>query len=114
MGAFSQAGSWATFDLTTKNPAAKGFDGAQFDGRYVYFFPRGSVIARYDTQGSFGSTNAWDTFDTSSLTANAKGFMGGAFDGRYVYLAPRDQGIAVRFDAKTPSALPPKPQGSFF
>jgi hypothetical protein len=111
---FGQMGSWTSFDVSTKNAAAKKFEGGQFDGRYVYFSPRGAVVARYDSQGSFGSLGAWDTLDLTSIDANAKGFIGSAFDGRYVYYGNYDTGTIARFDAKTPSSLPPKPQGSFF
>jgi hypothetical protein len=47
--------SWAAFDVSAVNAAAAGFQGATFDGRYVYLVPNENVtIARYDTTDSFG------------------------------------------------------------
>lgn len=121
---FTQASSWATFDIASKNAVAKGFNGGTFDGRYVYFSPdppggssASGVVARLDVTGSFGSPNAWETFDVASVNGQAKGFAGVAFDGAYVYFAPYSSGTGgtiARFHAKSPSSLPPKPQGSFF
>lgn len=41
-GDFVNASSWSNVDITiaTKNPEAKKFQGAVFDGKYVYFVPR--------------------------------------------------------------------------
>jgi hypothetical protein len=111
--AFGDAASWAFFDTSTLNPGARGFSGAGFDGRYVYFAPYQNVegiadglVVRVDTTFSFVSAAAWSTFDTSTLTPSAGGFSGMAFDGRYMYLLA---GSVARFDAKAPALLPSLP-----
>jgi hypothetical protein len=50
---FETASSWSTFDSnTTEGLTTKGFLGATFDGRYVYYAPfRNRNIVRYDTTG---------------------------------------------------------------
>lgn len=51
---FGTTASWSTFDMATVNASAKGFLGAVFDGRYVYFVPHNSggvkqgIVARFD------------------------------------------------------------------
>jgi hypothetical protein len=82
---------WSTFD-TKQNVAGnpKGFRGAGFDGRYVYFVPNDNyasgLVTRYDTQGLFTDPGSWTTFDLTGVDPNARGFSGAAFDGRYLYL----------------------------
>jgi hypothetical protein len=91
---FNAAASWSTFDVTTVHPAAKGFHGAAFDGKYVYLVPQwgdvdpSGLVARHDTQAPFTSASSWSTFDVTTINAAAKGFTGAAFDGKYLYLAP--------------------------
>ena len=119
---FTASASWSTFDLTTVHPNALGFRGAIFDGRYIYCVPYENnsvalgLVARYDTQAPFATKSSWSTFDMTTVDPNATGFFGGVFDGRYVYFTPYDYGPVVRFDAKTPSAMPALPafHGSFF
>ena len=104
--------SWSTFDITAINADAKGFDGAAFDGRYVYFAPRittsfDGLVARFDTKGSFGVSSSWSFFDVSTTNPNARGFEGAVFDGRYVYLVPHGNqtgldGVIARFDTTAP------------
>ncbi len=120
---FTSATSWSTFDTTTLNAGAKGFQGAAFDGRYVYFVPFNDgvfdgVLPRYDTEAgadAFTSASSWSVFDTTRVNPQANGYQGAAFDGRYLYLVPDNNGIVTRFDAKTPPALPTGyAHGSFF
>ncbi len=120
---FATAGSWSKFDITMVAAAAKGFNGALFDGRYVYLVPYFSgvasgVAARYDTLGTFAGTGAWSTFDIAGLAMTARGFIGGGFDGRYVYYVPFNNGgpigLVARFDAKSPAWLPKGWKSSFF
>lgn len=90
---FASSDSWSHFDLATVNPAAIGFLGGAFDGRYVYFIPLYNAayhgtVARYDTKGDFTAGSSWKTFDVSSVNPTATGFANAAFDGRYLYLAP--------------------------
>ncbi len=111
-GGFGSSGSWATFDVATVNSVAKGFQGAAFDGRYVYLIPYNNgigydgTIARYDTQatGGFGSSDSWSTFDIATVNPSAVGYVHAAFDGRYLYLAPHYNGAyhgnVARFDTQ--------------
>ena len=91
---FDATTSWTTFDTTAVDSTAKGFVGAAFDGRYVYFVPYRNGIGttgpatRYDTQSGFTTTTSWSTFDLSMVNADVEEFAGAAFDGRYVYLVP--------------------------
>ncbi len=124
---FTDSGSWSSFDVGNLNPAAKGFAGAAFDGRFVYFVPYAvnapsqgtlvydGVVVRYDTTASFGDANSWATFDTAQLHGAPQGFFGAVFDGEYLYLVPSGTTVAVRFQAKTPRSMPSLPQfqGSF-
>jgi len=85
--------SWAFFDAAANfTPAAAGFIGAVFDGRYVTFVPNSGTIAlQYDTtQGSFTVNTSWSSFDLSMVPmgSNQLAYAGGIYDGRYVYLVP--------------------------
>jgi antitoxin component YwqK of YwqJK toxin-antitoxin module len=100
-GTFTQGSSWQTVDMTSAqalNSASYiGYDGAVFDGRYVYFVPYYNTtyhgyVARYDTQGPLTSSTSWTGIDVSSAAifnnAAYRGFARGIFDGRYVYFVP--------------------------
>ena len=107
---FSMSGSWVTFETTSLNQFAGGFDGGVFDGRYLYFVPHSglnssyhAVVTRYDTAGAFTTADSWSTFDTSAINPSQFSqwaFQGGAFDGRYLYLVPSNGAPLVRFDTK--------------
>ena len=106
---FANKGSWATFNTSTVAAKAKGFVGAVFDGRYIYFVPDNNgavdgVVARYDTQATFTTVASWTTFDTTTVNANAKGFVGAVFDSRYVYFVSYNNGAAdglvMRYDTQ--------------
>ena len=123
-GSFTQASAWSTFDLTTKNASAKGFESGAFDGRYVYFVSSlTTTMARYDTLAPFGSAASWGTVDTNSLpggAGQATSFVGSVFDGHFLYLVPQTatggySGRVFRFDAKSPPHMPGLPafSGSF-
>ena len=52
---FANAASWTTFDASTLNGSAAGFDGIGFDGQNVYLIPNyngapASVIARFNAK----------------------------------------------------------------
>jgi len=127
---FGNSASWSTFDVSRVNPGAKGFQGAAFDGRYIYLVPSISppgysgIVTRYDTTVAFESSASWDAFDLTTVNPGAKGFEGAVFDGRYVYLVPGfngmspdvdgSDGIVARFDAKMPACLPTGWNASFF
>ncbi|GEM_PF-809636 len=88
--------SFATFDMTTLNANAKGFQSGIFDGRYVYFVPRSTdtsntasgLLARYDTQSSFSGSGSYSFFDMATVSPSSTGFKAAVFDGRYVYFVP--------------------------
>jgi hypothetical protein len=116
-GGMTNTAAWASFDTSALPGTPRGYGGAVFDGRYVYFSPDTngftytSVMSRYDTTtNAFGSASSWATFDASTLSAAAAGFNGIGFDGSAVYLVPHSngayQGLVVRFIAKTPAWLP--------
>jgi hypothetical protein len=89
------------------------FVGGTFDGRYVYFVPWDTgIIARVDTTAPFTASSSWQFLSID--VGSGSGYQGATFDGRYVYFAPYGTGPTpkyVRFDAKSPPSLPPKPQG---
>lgn len=102
---FASVRSWASFELTGLNPAAKGYRGVVFDGRYVYFVPLAAApIARFDTRGSYLDPDAWSFFTLSTLHSSV-GFTGATFDGRYLYLVPAWGGAAVSFRYDTLGAF---------
>ena len=86
---FGSNTSWSTFDLTTLHPAARGYRGAVFDGRFVYFVPKNAtgIVPRLDTREAFSSGAAWTTFDLTTRGI-VPGYVGATFDGRYLYLVP--------------------------
>ncbi len=103
-GAFSTDASWRAFNpdrmgvAAAAGEAARGFAGALFDGRYVYFIPytlsslgafHGTVL-RYDTHRAFDSIASWSCFDPGSqgVGFDPDGYAGGSFDGRYLYFTP--------------------------
>ncbi|MEE3338349.1 MAG: hypothetical protein VX255_18350 [Candidatus Latescibacterota bacterium] len=98
--AFTDSGGWSTYDAgSTSGLTCCGYDGAAFDGRFVYFIPfwEGDSAAhgfharllRLDTLKNFDDASAWSAADGSALASpNPGGFNGGAFDGRYLYMAP--------------------------
>lgn len=125
--AFGATESWSTFEMTKLDPIAQGFRGAAFDGRYVYFVPtttgsidggsdQNSILVRFDTRAtSFTDESAWAKFDTRRVHERARRFAGAIFDGRWLYLVPEIPGndTVVRFDARSPAALPDASTGSF-
>jgi len=97
---FMDGAAWAAYDAgQTSGLTAKGYDGAIFDGRYVYFIPfwqgddvhKGfhGIVLRYDTQGDFTDGSSWQAADAGKTSGlDTVGFNGGAFDGRFIYMAP--------------------------
>jgi hypothetical protein len=120
LAGFALPSSWSTFDTTTVNPELAGFQGAGFDGRYVYFVPYADatgysgLVTRYDSTAPLGSASSWSVFDTSTLNPSAAGFFGSAFDSRYLYFLPGGgNSVMARFDTKIPPSMPPDYSGSF-
>ncbi len=77
----------------------RGFFGACFDGRYVYFVPqhdgesRHGKVLRYDTTAPFDAEQSWQVYDADGTSGlRTRGYYGGVFDGRYVYFVPRFDG----------------------
>ena len=122
---FDDPESWTAYDASdTSGLKTKGYDGAAFDGRYVYFIPfwEGedpysgfhARLLRYDTQRPFADPAAWEAADGGRTSPpNPGGFNGGAFDGRYIYFSPwredGDEGIVphgkvLRYDTLDPDA----------
>jgi hypothetical protein len=57
LGSFTMSNAWSAFDVSSTNPSARGFGGAIFDGRYLYFVPDlngggtwDGVVARFDAK----------------------------------------------------------------
>ncbi len=101
---FASANSWTTFDPSANGVGsnARGYNGAAFDGTYIYFAPyinssgpHGEVL-RYNTKQSFATASSWTTFNvnTGGVDPDAKGYIGAAFDGQFVYFSPYYNGKA--------------------
>lgn len=93
----------------------KGYSGAVFDGRYVYYVPLNNggfhgLVTRYDTAGAFSDGGSWSVIDAAQLDERCRGFVNGICDGRYIYLVPFNNGGAsgtmVRYDTRTQFASP--------
>lgn len=95
---FKVPSSYRTLDVNTICRAEKGnYDGAAFDGRYVYFVPLVSgVVLRYDTTGDYEAGESWSTYDAKPLGMQMN--VGAMFDGRYLYFAAYGNGVIVRLD----------------
>lgn len=115
---FSNAAAWSVYDMGRLTNALGLFQGASFDGRFVYFAPNGTInsqpnrwLGRYDTTKSFDQDGAWLTFDTKLGP-----FTSTAFDGRFVYFAPWGSSSLSRFAARRTAQNLSLPSffGSFF
>jgi len=91
--------SYRVFDTRAVAEDAVCFDGAAFDGRYVYFVPltRG-VALRYDTRGDFADVGSWCTYDARPLGMKLN--VGAVFDGRHLYYMAYGNGTVVRYDTR--------------
>jgi hypothetical protein len=126
---FESPSAWQSIDISAIFPevaGTKGYCGATFDGRYVYYSPYndGAIpvdvyhgkMVRYDTRGDFEADASWEAVDLSqafkdSGVPNTKGYQGAAFDGRYVYYAPwydgaEFHGRVLRYDTQAGFADP--------
>jgi hypothetical protein len=102
---------WSTFDTKVVDTKATGFNGAGYDGRFLYLVPfyngaNSGLLVRYDTADDFSARGSWSAFDIASLNPQATSFAGSVFDGRYLYFAGK---TIARFDARNPVAMPPLP-----
>ena len=64
---FATAGSWSSFDASTVNAGAKGFDGAACDGQYVYMVPDSNaagvvdgIVVRFDAKSASWLPRHWN------------------------------------------------------
>ncbi len=100
-GEFTDPASYLTYDAgNTAGLDCRSYDGACFDGRYVYYAPlndRGFVL-RHDTGGDFTAPENWTALDVSGLGLDM--CVGAIFDGRYVYYVPYAHSVAVRYDTR--------------
>jgi hypothetical protein len=99
---FSSGTSYTIFDLTTVQGVGKGYAGAVYDGKYVYFVPQNArpTVCRYDTTKAFTLSSSYSTFNLATAGFNG-GSFGGLFDGRYVYYSPGSTAVqskAIRYD----------------
>ena len=102
-GEFKATSSWTTYDAADiDGQNACDYDGAVFDGRYVYFAPLSTSVAlRYDTQSDFHDNTSWSAHHVGSL--GMKMCVGAVFDGRHVYYVPYGQTTsAIRYDTRKP------------
>ncbi|MGI9288701.1 MAG: DUF4347 domain-containing protein, partial [Pseudomonadales bacterium] len=107
---FNTAGSWDTYDLNTSVTTKDGYDGIEFDGRYVYLVPLNDsgnehgMMVRYDTLAAFDQASSWETYDVETqFGSSVVGFSGAIFDGQYMYYTPlyNDSGVhgtVLRYD----------------
>ena len=123
---FADPAGWQAFEADRIGGLhTRGYDGAAFDGRFVYFIPfwegEGPGLGfhartlRYDTARPFEDPASWQAADGGALAPpNPGGFNGGAFDGRFLYMAPwreddpsgeiRSHGQVLRLDTAAPGA----------
>lgn len=108
---FNQASSWSAYDAgSTGGQVTEGYNGAAFDGRYVYFVPFGyeggahGRVLRYDTKADFKAGSSWSVHLAGTTDGlQTRGFYGSAYDGRHVYFVPFHDGSefhgrALRYD----------------
>ena len=106
---FTNASNWSGFEVDTLANAPTVFNGAVYDGHYVYLIPGNHIAVRFDTGKTFGPA-AFTEFDLATVVpalapeAGTLVYMGGAFDGRYVYYMPSyaNGGEALRYDTTAP------------
>jgi hypothetical protein len=93
---FTSPSSWSAYDASNTNSLdTRGYFGAVFDGRYIYFVPNENEfghhakVLRYDTTLSFTSSSSWSVYDASNTNGlDTTGYAGAVFDGRYIYFVP--------------------------
>jgi hypothetical protein len=105
---FQDSKAWESFDVSAADPAAAGFVGGTFDGRYVYLAPgwssySKSLAVRFDSTGPFASASSYSTFNIQTLSTStwseSRSYRGASFDGKYVYFSPSSGDMIARFDS---------------
>ena len=100
-GAFTDPSSYLSYDAGhTGGLESTNYDGACFDGRYIYYAPLNNrgVVLRVDTRGEFTDAASWSALDASQ--AGMHMCVGAVFDGDYVYYVPYAHSVAVRYDTR--------------
>jgi hypothetical protein len=60
---FTDAGSWATFDMTSLDAGPRSCAGAVFDGHYVYFVPlKDATVVRFEARSAWAPPPAGNKF----------------------------------------------------
>ena len=112
---FKDPASYTSFDVKKISDQAKGnYDGASFDGRYMYFIPlQSGVTLRFDTTQDFHNPESWETYNGASvgmqeskLSGDYKAdnllqaFVGATYDGRYLYFDSYSHTNMIRYDTR--------------
>lgn len=115
-GDFFDSGSYSAYDAQhTAGLETKGFYGAVFDGRHVYFVPRQcgsdyhSRLLRHDPRIDFKDPAAWDAFDIGEAHSQ----QSAAFDGRFIYFSPGFSGDPSTEDTLSSQVIRFDTQGEF-
>ncbi len=97
---FHDPSTYTSIDLAEfLGPQAACFDGAAFDGRFIYLVPLYHGFAvRYDTHADFDSPGAWQGTDARPHGLGLS--VGAVFDGRWLYYCAYAHGVIVRFDTR--------------
>ena len=114
---FKDRASFAAYDAgMTDGLETRGYYGAVFDGRYVYFVPRQfdvrayhSLILRLDTQGNFKDAASWSAYDIGLPHSH----QSAAFDGRYIYFCPGFYGDPQKEDCHSGHVIRYDTQSAF-
>jgi len=106
-GSFTAAASWSRVAMSTVFDIAasavdNAFDGATFDGRYIYYAAYDSdTFVRYDTTVSYAANGSWGRIQMNSAQGGATlnaAYNGCVCDGQFVYFCPRDSDTLLRFN----------------
>ena len=99
-GGFRDPASYRTFDARSVDPEAVCFDGAAFDGRYVYFVPlHANTALRYDTRAGFDELDGWQSYDAGGAVGLGPS-VGAVFDGINLYFVPFGHSTMVRYNTR--------------
>lgn len=114
-GEFRDAASWQAYEAgNTDGLVTKGYYGAVFDGRYVFFVPRREPgrfhmrVLRHDTKGDFKSATSWSAYEVSP---DNRSYQSAAFDGRYIYFCPGHHAVPKSQLKDAPSSASPAVTG---
>ncbi len=91
--------AWTWYDAAeTAGMDNRCYDGAAFDGRYIYFMPlEAQTVLRCDTLGDFADPATWSAHDVRQYGVTQS--VGSVFDGQWVYVVPYGKTtITARYD----------------